>query len=99
MTFALRCQVPSMSGKPCWSPAQAVRVDIPFSGADACRKVSVATACHQQLLPRPVQSISHPVGAEITNDHAQVRLMLVLAPATCCLAGIGAHEALLLFAR
>ena len=25
--------------------------------------------------------------------------MLVLAPATCCLAGIGTHEALLLFAR
>ena len=34
-----------------------------------------------------------------TCNHAQVRLMLVLAPATCCLAGIGAHEALLLFAR
>ena len=32
-------------------------------------------------------------------NRVQVRLMLVLAPATCCLAGIGAHEALLLFAR
>lgn len=29
----------------------------------------------------------------------QVRLMLVLAPATCALAGIGAHEAILLCAR
>ena len=29
----------------------------------------------------------------------QVRLMLVLAPAACCLAGIGTHEALLLCAR
>ena len=30
---------------------------------------------------------------------AQVRLMLVLAPAACCLAGIAAHEALLTLTR
>jgi hypothetical protein len=29
----------------------------------------------------------------------QVRLMLVLAPAACCLAGVGANEALTLFCR
>ena len=42
---------------------------------------------------------THPRSPNLVNYCTQVRLMLVLAPAACCLAGIAAHEALLTLTR